>query len=103
MEKGGFVYILTNKHNTVMYIGVSSNIDKRLWEHSNKVTDSSSCMNNLNKLVYYEKFESIQDAIRREKQLKNWRRDWKINLIKELNPNFEDLHNHGGDPETSSG
>ena len=85
------VYILTNHHNTTFYIGVTSNISKRMWEHKNKITDGFTKKYNINKLVYYETTESIESAIKREKQLKNWHRDWKINLIKKNNPEFKDL------------
>ena len=91
MNKNCAVYILTNKSNTTFYIGVTSNLAKRIYEHKSKCVDSFSSRYNVNKLVYFEQTESIQDAIKREKQLKNWRRNWKINLIKENNPTFKDL------------
>ena len=91
MNKICTVYILTNHHNTTFYIGVTSNISKRMWEHKNKITDGFTKKYNINKLVYYETTESIESAIKREKQLKNWHRDWKINLIKKNNPEFKDL------------
>ena len=62
-----------------------------MWEHKNKITDGFTKKYNINKLVYYETTESIESAIKREKQLKNWHRDWKINLIKKNNPEFKDL------------
>ena len=87
-----FVYILTNKNNQVFYIGVTTNLNRRCLEHQEKKNPKSfSAQNNVNKLVYYEEFNSWYLAIKREKQLKNWHREWKINLIKEFNPNFEDL------------
>ena len=91
-DKTAYIYILTNKNNNVFYIGVTSNLKKRIWEHKNKVVEGFSKKYNLNKLVYYEVGEDILSAIEREKQLKNWHRQWKINLIKTQNPNFKDLY-----------
>lgn len=91
MEKTYYVYIITNKLNSVLYIGITSNLVKRIWEHKNKVVDRFSNKYNLNKLVYYEICNDIEQAIKREKQLKNWHRAWKDNLIKEKNPEFLDL------------
>ena len=70
MEKKGYVYILTNKHNTTLYVGVTSNLPKRIYEHKNKIIKGFTSKYNLNKLVYYEHYESIYEAIVREKQLK---------------------------------
>lgn len=86
------VYILTNVNNTTFYIGVTSNFPKRIWEHKNKFVDGFTKKYNVDKLVYYELTENIETAINREKQLKNWHRDWKIKLIKKINPNFDDLY-----------
>ena len=86
------VYILTNINNTPFYIGVTSNLPKRIWEHKNKFVDGFTKKYNVDKLVYYELTENIETAINREKQLKNWHRDWKIKLIKKINPNFDDLY-----------
>lgn len=91
--QGGFIYILTNKVTTVLYIGVTSNLIKRAWEHKEKFVKGFSQKYNLTKLVYYEKLETIKEAIAREKQLKNWKREWKDDLIRKMNPNFEDLYN----------
>jgi putative endonuclease len=104
-EDGGyFVYILTNKHNNVMYIGVTNNLVRRIYEHKNKLVDGFSKKYNLTKLVYYEFSQDAESAIAREKQLKNWHRDWKINLINQTNPEWQDLSQLiAGDPETSSG
>ena len=93
MKKLCAVYILTNSTNSTFYIGVTSNLPKRIWEHKNKVVEGFSNKYNLHKLVYYELTENIEAAINREKQLKNWHRNWKINLIKEINPEFCDLSN----------
>ncbi len=86
-----YVYILTNKTDKVLYIGVTNNLIKRMFEHKNKLADGFSKRYNLKKLVYYETTNDMQSAIRREKQLKNWHRNWKINLINEFNPKWKDL------------
>ncbi len=90
--KKGYVYIITNKNNSVLYIGVTSDLVRRVYQHKNKLVDGFSKRYNLEKLVYYELSENIETAIQREKQLKNWHRGWKINLINEKNPNWDDLY-----------
>ena len=92
MEKGGFVYIVTNKVNTSLYIGVTSNLPKRIYEHKHKLIEGFTSKYNICNLVYYERFDEVEFAIKREKQLKNWHRDWKNNLISEFNPNWDDLY-----------
>ena len=94
--KDYYVYILSNTHKT-LYIGVTNNLVRRMYEHKHKLIDGFSKKYNLNKLVYFEQCNSIKDAIKREKQLKNWHRGWKINLIESINPEWKDL-----DAETSS-
>ena len=91
MNKIYAVYIMTNYSETSLYIGVTSNLPKRVWEHKNKVVEGFTEKYNVDKLVYFETTDSIESAIKREKQLKNWHREWKINLIKEKNPEFKDL------------
>ena len=91
-EKYAYIYILTNKNNNVLYIGVTSDLKKRIWEHKNKVVDGFTKKYNLDKLVYFETGENIESAIEREKQLKNWHREWKLSLIKTQNPEFKDLY-----------
>ena len=91
MNKTYAVYILTNYHQTTFYIGVTGNLQKRIWEHKNKVVEGFTKKYNVDKLVYYELSESVETALNREKQLKNWHREWKINLIREINPEFKDL------------
>ena len=87
-----YVYFMTNEHNTVLYIGVTSNLEKRVWEHKNGVDKGSFTHRyNCNKLVYYEQFGDINYAIAREKQLKNWQRAWKDELITKENPNWQEL------------
>ena len=82
---------MTNYSQSSLYIGVTSNLQKRVWEHKNKVVAGFTKKYNINRLVYYELTDSIEAAINREKQLKRWHREWKINLIKEMNPEFRDL------------
>ncbi len=91
--KPGFVYIITNKYQTVVYVGVTSNLPKRILEHKNKkYPQSFSARYNLMFLVYYEQFQEIGDAIAREKQIKAGSRENKNKLIKSLNPTWEDLY-----------
>ncbi len=89
--KEGYVYILTNKNRTVLYTGVTNNIWRRVLEHKSGLGSVFTKKYNLSYLMYYEEFNSIGDAIVREKQVKNWHRKWKINLIKETNPSLDDL------------
>lgn len=89
---------MTNKYNSTFYIGVNNSLERRIAEHKKGAIEGFSQKYQLHKLVYFEQSSNIEDALRREKQLKNWHRKWKINLIKSLYPNFKDL----GDAETSS-
>ena len=82
---------MTNYSQTSFYIGVTGNLQKRVWEHKNKVVDGFTKKYNVDRLVYYELTDSVDAALNREKQLKRWHREWKINLIKEMNPEFKDL------------
>ncbi len=82
---------MTNKNNTTFYIGVTNNIVKRSFEHRMGLVEGFTKKYKLKKLVYIEEYNDIKLAITREKQLKNWHRDWKINLIKSVNPTFDDL------------
>ena len=98
-----YVYIITNRNNNVLYIGVTNNLVRRTYEHKNKLVEGFSKRYKLIKLVYYETTGSIESAIEREKQLKNWHRDWKINPINQFNPEWKDLSNDFLDPEINSG
>ncbi|MEP6669554.1 MAG: GIY-YIG nuclease family protein [Chthoniobacter sp.] len=91
MDHDYFVYILTDKSRATLYIGVTNNLPKRLWEHRNPETASFSQRYHCIVLLYYEHFGDVLDAIAREKQLKGWRRTKKIALIEKLNPRWEDL------------
>ncbi len=97
-DKSGYVYILTNLNNTVLYIGVTSCLERRLCEHKNSMIPGFTKKYNLHKLVYFEKHESIVDAISREKYLKGKTRFKKESLIEKLNPRWLDL-----DPSLCSG
>lgn len=86
-----FVYILTNKLNTVLYIGVTNNIIKRIEQHKNKIVEGFTKKYHLMKLIYFEQYENINDAILREKRFKKWNRSWKNELISKKNPKWNDL------------
>lgn len=92
MSNTYFVYMMTNRLSTVIYTGVTNNLLKRVHEHKNKIISGFSSTYNINKLVYYEVFTNINDAIKREKQIKSGSRIKKINLIKKQNPAFKDLY-----------
>ncbi|MBL7159323.1 GIY-YIG nuclease family protein [Candidatus Microgenomates bacterium] len=91
MKRQGFVYIIGNNRPT-LYIGVTSDLVKRVYEHKQGLVKGFSKKYKLHKLLYYEIFDDIYEAIKREKQLKNWHREWKLNLIKSKNPSFKDLY-----------
>ena len=89
-----WVYFMTNSDNTVLYIGMTNDLYRRVLEHKTKVTRGSFAYKyNCNKLVYYEEYQQVEDAIAREKQLKKWNREWKNNLIVAENPEWRDLAN----------
>ena len=89
--KGAYVYILSNKRNGTLYVGVTSNLVKRIFEHKEKVVNGFSAKYNLDLLVYYEEWWSIEEAIQREKKLKAGNRKKKLNLIESINPDWKDL------------
>ena len=91
MHKQGYVYIMTNPRNTVLYTGVTSDLQKRVYEHQQKLIKGFTKKYNVVKLVYYETFDSIVDAIQREKQIKAGSRKKKLALISSLNPEWRDL------------
>ncbi len=91
MEKKGYIYIITNKNNTTLYTGVTSNLNKRIYEHKNHLIEGFSKRYNLEKLVYYEIFSDVRDAINREKQIKAGSRNKKEKLINSINPQWNDL------------
>lgn len=89
---GGYVYILASKPLGTLYIGVTSNLIKRVYEHKNNLVEGFTSKYNVHSLVYFEHFERIEDAILREKRLKKWNRFWKIKLIEKMNPDWKDLY-----------
>ncbi len=91
MQKSSYVYVLSNKHVTVLYTGVTSNLIERINQHKEKQVEGFTKKYNITKLLYYEECPDIISAIEREKQVKNWRREKKIALIKIINPMFRDL------------
>ena len=86
-----FVYILSNWNNKVIYTGVTNNLERRLYEHKNKLVDGFTKKYNINKLVYYDHCSDVTAAIQREKQIKGWTRQKKNQLIREINPDWHDL------------
>ena len=92
MDKQFYVYMLASKRNGTLYIGVSSNIVQRIWQHKNKMVEGFTKRYNVDRLVYYETHSNAESAITREKQMKKWRRDWKIRLIERENPDWKDLY-----------
>ena len=94
--KCGWVYILASKRNGTLYIGVTSNIHERIWNHKQKSVPGFTQKYGLDRLVYYAQFDRIADAIAHEKRLKAWRRAWKVNLIEANNPEWRDLYDELG-------
>ncbi|MGJ8592033.1 MAG: GIY-YIG nuclease family protein [Aquaticitalea sp.] len=89
------VYIITNRPKGVLYIGETKDLKKRIYQHKNKVHPTTfSARYNLDKLIYFELHETKEEAMMREKQLKKWNRDWKIELIEKMNPDWKDLYNN---------
>ncbi|HBS48252.1 TPA: hypothetical protein DEO28_04165 [Candidatus Dependentiae bacterium] len=86
-----YVYITCSKKNGTLYIGMTNDLTRRMQEHKNKLIKGFTKKYSVNLLVYYETFESIIDAIKREKQLKKWKREWKMHFIEKINPNWKDL------------
>ncbi|WP_036729176.1 GIY-YIG nuclease family protein [Peptoniphilus mikwangii] len=86
-----YVYIITNRNNTTLYIGMTNNLERRIYEHKNHLMDGFSNKYNLEKLIYYEISNNVEFVIEREKQLKKWSRKKKENLINTMNPDWIDL------------
>ena len=93
MKKHGYVYILSSGRNGTLYVGVTSNLRQRIWQHKKKDTEGFTSKYTVNRLVYIEVYDLIVDAIAREKQLKRYKREWKIALIEKSNPRWLDLTN----------
>ena len=92
MDKQPAVYILASKRNGTLYIGVTSGLTKRIWEHKNNVVEGFTKRYGVHRLVWYELHETLKSAIQREKQIKEWKRKWKLELIEGVNPNWQDLY-----------
>lgn len=90
--KNYFVYIISNTNNSVIYIWITGNLTRRIWEHKNKIMKWFSEDFSLNKLVYYELYNDVNETIQREKNLKKWKREWKDILINKTNINRNDLY-----------
>jgi putative endonuclease len=94
MHEQYYIYIMTNKSNTVLYTGVTDDLKKRVYEHKEKIVGGFTKKYNIDKLIYYEAFDNISSAITREKKIKGGPRQKKVNLIKSLNPNWDDLYDY---------
>ncbi len=91
MAKGGWVYMTSDRYRGAIYTGVTAHIQRRIWQHREGTGSAFVRKYGLTRLVYAERFDEIEDAIRREKAIKKWRRDWKIRLIETVNPGWEDM------------
>ncbi|AWH72971.1 endonuclease [Dokdonia sp. Dokd-P16] len=87
-----YTYIITNKNNTVLYLGFTDNLKRRISQHKSKSSKGFSGRYNTEKLIWFETTRYVENAIRREKQIKKWNREWKENLINDMNPMWEDLY-----------
>jgi putative endonuclease len=94
VDKKPAVYILASKRNGTLYIGVTSDLTKRVWEHKNDVVEGFTKRYSIHRLVWYELHESMEFAITKEKRIKEWNRAWKLELIESVNPHWQDLY-HG--------
>jgi len=92
MNKQPAVYIIASRKNGTLYTGVTSDIVKRIWEHKNNTVEGFTNRYNVHQLVWYEIHENMESAITREKQLKEWKRQWKLELIEDANPQWKDLY-----------
>ena len=91
-SKSYFVYILSSKKHGTLYIGVTNDLIRRVYEHKNNLIKGFTSKSNVHQLVYYEQYTDAESATQREKRLKYWRRSWKIRLIEEVNPTWNDLY-----------
>ncbi|MET3106091.1 putative endonuclease [Oxalobacteraceae bacterium GrIS 2.11] len=92
MNRYSYVYLLASHRNGTLYLGVTSDLPKRVWQHKNQFVEGFSSRHNIDKLVWFEQHESMESAIVREKQIKKWNRAWKIRLIEATNPYWNDLY-----------
>lgn len=93
MERGGYIYIVSNYERTTLYIGVTANLSVRIFDHASEKDSEFAAKYKCKYLIYFEGFQNIEEAIAREKVLKKWKRKWKFNLIKKSNPEFNSLTN----------
>jgi putative endonuclease len=91
MSRTGFIYFMSNTYNNVLYVGVTNDLSRRVAEHKAKINKGFTYKYNCDKLVYFEEYEWVVDAIAREKQIKNWKREWKNELVNKENPDWKDL------------
>ena len=92
MAQGGWVYILSNRRNGTLYLGVTANLSLRVFQHREGRGGAFTRRYGLTRLVYYERYEDIRDAIQRERNMKHWPRAWKVRLIHGMNPEWDDLY-----------
>ena len=92
MDKDYYVYVLASQRNGTLYVGITSNLIKRIWEHKNKAIEGFTQKYNIDKLVYFEQYRDPENAIKREKRLKKYNRQWKLELIEKENPEWRDLY-----------
>jgi putative endonuclease len=92
VNKQPAVYILASRRNGTLYIGLTSDLVKRIWEHKNDIVEGFTKRYGVHLLVWYELHENMESAIEREKRLKEWKREWKLELIESANPNWKDLY-----------
>ena len=95
MPRGGHVYILASRHRGTLYVGVTSDLGRRIGEHRSGLVEGFTKRYGVHRLVYAEEHADIRDAIQREKQIKGWRREWKVRLIEADNPEWRDLYGAG--------
>ena len=88
----GWVYFMTNRPNGILYVGVTDNLPRRAWEHRERIVEGFTKRYGLKRLAYFEQFDDIRDAIQREKAIKHWSRAWKVRLIHQMNPDWNDLY-----------
>jgi putative endonuclease len=92
MAKGGWVYIMASQRNGTLYIGVTSDISRRAWEHREGLVEGFTKIHGCKMLVWIDRYEKIEDAIGAEKRMKEWHRAWKLRAIEERNPDWDDLY-----------
>ena len=94
MSRAGFVYMMANRRNGTIYIGCTSDLAKRIWEHRTGAVAGFTRQHGCKRLVWYEAWDDIEAARNRERQMKEWKRDWKLREIEGLNPDWDDLFEH---------